>query len=85
MGGSGLDRTDDFQKFCGSALDRIQFYRIRTGIELKNFPVCSSLANTSTSAVSCVNGFRFDSHLSAFHFVSSLMVALVTRDQFFIF
>jgi len=27
MGGSGLDRTDDFQKFCGSVLDRIQFYQ----------------------------------------------------------
>jgi len=26
MGGSGLDRTDDFQKFCGSGLDRIQFF-----------------------------------------------------------
>jgi len=26
MGGSGLDKTDDFQKFGGSALDRIQFY-----------------------------------------------------------
>ena len=26
MGGSGLDRTDDFQKFCGSGLVRIQFY-----------------------------------------------------------
>jgi len=26
MGGSGLDRTDDFQKFCGSGLDQIQFY-----------------------------------------------------------
>jgi len=35
MGGSGLDRTDDFQKFCGSGLDRIQFYRIRTGLRLK--------------------------------------------------
>jgi len=30
-GGSGLDRTDDFQKFCESGLDRIQFYRFRTG------------------------------------------------------
>jgi len=32
MGGSGLNRTDDFQKFCGSGLDWIQFYRIRTGL-----------------------------------------------------
>ena len=39
IGGSGLDRTDDFQKFCGSGLDRIQFYRIRTGLGLKNFTV----------------------------------------------
>jgi len=34
LGGSGLDRTDDFQKFCGSGLDRIQFHRIRTGLGL---------------------------------------------------
>jgi len=47
MGGSGLDRTDDFQKFCGSRLDRIQFYRFRTGLELKNFTVRSSLSSTS--------------------------------------
>jgi len=32
MGGSGLDQTDDFQIFCGSGLDRIQLYRIRTGL-----------------------------------------------------
>jgi len=43
MGGSRLDRTDDFQKFCGSRLDRIQFCRIRTGLGLKNFTVRSSL------------------------------------------
>jgi len=43
MGGSGLDRTGDFQQFCGSGLDRIQFYPIRTGLGLKNFTVRSSL------------------------------------------
>ena len=43
MGGSGLDQTDDFQKFCGTGLDRIQFYRIRTGLGLKNFTVRSCL------------------------------------------
>jgi len=43
MGGSGLDRTDDFQNICGSGLDRIQFSRIRTGLGLKNFTVRSSL------------------------------------------
>jgi len=43
IGGSGLDRTDDFQKFCESVLDRLQFYRIRTGLGLKNFAVRSSL------------------------------------------
>jgi len=41
--GSGLGRTDDFQKFCGTGLDWIQFYRIRTGLGLKNFTVRSSL------------------------------------------
>jgi len=39
MGRSGLDQTDDFQKFCGSGLDQIQFFRIRTGLGLKNFIV----------------------------------------------
>ena len=43
IGGSGLDRTNDFEKFCGSGLDRIQFYRIRNGLGLKNFTVRSSL------------------------------------------
>jgi len=45
MGGLGLDQTDDFQKFCGSGLDRIQFCRNRTGLGLKNFIVCSSLVS----------------------------------------
>jgi len=31
IGGSGLDRTDDFEKICRSGLDRIQFYR--TGLD----------------------------------------------------
>ena len=48
MGGAGLDRTDDFQKFCGSGLDPIQFYRIRTGLGLKNFTACSSLVCSSS-------------------------------------
>jgi len=43
MDGSGLDRNDDFKKNCGSGLDRIQFYRIRSGLRLKNFTVRSSL------------------------------------------
>ena len=45
IGGSGLDRTDDFQKFCGLGLDWIQFYRISTGLGLKNFTVRSSLVH----------------------------------------
>jgi len=51
MGGSGLNRTDDFQKFCGSGLDRIQFYPIRTGLGLKNFTVHSSLALTALATL----------------------------------
>jgi len=43
VGGSGLDQTDDFQKFCSSRLDPIQSLRIRIGLELKNFTVGSSL------------------------------------------
>jgi len=34
MGGSGLDRTDDYKKFSRSGLDRIQFFRIRIGLGL---------------------------------------------------
>jgi len=34
IGGPGLDQTDDFQKFCRSGLDWIQFNRIRTGLRL---------------------------------------------------
>jgi len=56
IGGSGLDRTDHFQKFCESGLDRIQFYRIRTGLGLKNFTVrlslvCTALCTTSSHDV----------------------------------
>jgi len=43
IGESGLDRPDIFQKFRVLGLDQIQFYRIRTGLGLKNFRVPSSL------------------------------------------
>jgi len=46
------NRTNDFQKFCGSGLDRIQFHRIRTGLRLKNFTVRSSLVAIGPLAVS---------------------------------
>jgi len=46
MGGSGLDRTDDFQKFCRSGLDRMQLLRIRIGLGLNNFTVRSALPAT---------------------------------------
>jgi len=46
MGGLGLDQIDDFQKFCGSGLDRIKFHWIRTRLGLKNFTVRSSLVPT---------------------------------------
>jgi len=47
MNRSGLDGTDDFQKFCGSGLIQIQFYRIRTGLGLKKFTIRSSLTHCS--------------------------------------
>ena len=47
IGGSRLDRTDDFLKFCRSGPDRIQFLQIRIGLGLKNLPVRSSLQHTS--------------------------------------
>jgi len=43
MGGLVLDWTDNFQKFCKSGLDRIQFDLIRTGLGLKNITVRSSV------------------------------------------
>ena len=49
MGGSGLDRTDDFQKLCGSGLDRIQLLRIRIGLGLRSFTVRSSLQGNQQS------------------------------------
>jgi len=51
MDGSGLDRTDDFQKFCGSGLNWIQFDRTRTGLGPKNFTVRSSLLATRRYAL----------------------------------
>jgi len=39
MGGSGLDQINDFQKFCRSGLDQIQFFWTRIGLALKNFIV----------------------------------------------
>ena len=56
MGRSGLDRTDGFQKFCRSGLDRIQFYRTRTALGLKNFTVRSSLQ--SVSVLEAFNGIE---------------------------
>jgi len=50
IGGSGLDWTNDFQKFRRSGLDQIQFYRIKTGLGLKNFTVRSSLSDSHLSA-----------------------------------
>jgi len=46
MGGSGLDRIDDFQKFYETRLYRIQFLRIRIGLGLNNITVRSSLLRT---------------------------------------
>jgi len=58
MGGSGLDWTDDFQKFCRSGLDRIQFLQIRTGLRLKIFTVrpslqCSKQATSHSMVTDC--------------------------------
>jgi len=38
-----------FSKILRTGLDRIQFYRIRTGLGLKNFTVRSSLVCTTSS------------------------------------
>jgi len=46
MGGSALDRTNDFQKFCESGLDRIQLLRVWTWLGLNNFTVWSSLIDS---------------------------------------
>jgi len=41
-----MDRTDNFENFCGSGLDQIQFHRIRTGLGLKHFTVEMARAST---------------------------------------
>jgi len=48
MGGSGLDRTDDFQKFWESGLDWLKLLQIRIGLGLKNFTVRSCLVASQT-------------------------------------
>jgi len=39
MDGSGLDWTDDFQKFADQDWSIFNFFRIRIGLRLKNFTV----------------------------------------------
>jgi len=51
IGRSGLDRTNDFQKFCGSGLDWIQYHQIRTGLGLKNSTVRSSLTMSNPNGL----------------------------------
>jgi len=48
MGGSALDRTDYLQIICGSGLDWIEFFWIRTGLWQNNFTVHSSLLSAET-------------------------------------
>jgi len=47
------DWTGDFQKFCRPGLDRIQFYRIRIGLGLKNFTVRPSLMTSVQQFFQC--------------------------------
>jgi len=71
MGRSGMDRTDDFQKLCGSGLDRIQLLRIRIGLRLKNFAVRLSLPLTSDvpeSFLSSQSHKPFESESSQSHY-----------------
>ena len=51
MAGSGLNRTDNFHKFYGSRLDRIHFFRIRIGLGLKIFTVCTSQVSTDQGRI----------------------------------
>ena len=59
MGGSGLDRTEHFRKFCGSGLTRIQFFRNRTGLELKNFSLLVSAVHHHSIPSSVVTAVFF--------------------------
>jgi len=68
MGGSGLDRTEHFRKFCGSGLTRIQFFRNRTGLELKNFTVFSSLQSTTIASHPVLSLLCFSLDLGVFLF-----------------
>jgi len=51
MGGLGLDRTDDFLKFCGSGMDRIPLLdQDWTRIEKFHSPLISATCGTKRSA-----------------------------------
>ena len=50
-GRTGLDWTHDFQNFCESGLEQIQFFRIRIGPGLKNFTARSFLCNLAEMSV----------------------------------
>ena len=50
-----LDRTVDFQKFCGLGLDRIQFHRIRTG--LGHFIIIQPMGGTTWFRISFLSTY----------------------------
>ena len=82
MGRSGMDRTDDFQKLCGSGLDRIQLLRIRIGLRLKNFAVRLSLPLTSDvpeSFLSSQSHKPFESESSQSHYNFFQVESWLTR------
>jgi len=59
MDGSGLDRSNDFEKFCESGPDRIQFLQTRIGLGLENFQVSSSLMDRIRTIYKLQNTWDF--------------------------
>jgi len=80
MGRSGLDRTADFQKFCGSGLDRIQFFLISIGLRTEKFhsPLISDAYMKKSKNEPNVNPLSFSCD-AAKHFLRVLL--LKERDQ----
>jgi len=78
MGGSRLDRSHDFQKFCGSGLDWIQFCRIRTGLGLKNFTQSAHLCCRVHDTSCTVNLFEWELSIPALQAVVSSILTNVS-------
>jgi len=81
IGGSGLGRTDDFQKFCRFGSDSI--LRIKIGLGLKNLSVRSSLLSRKPVVLSVAYTENFHGGVIEWHMVViCIWCALYVMSQF---